>query len=59
MHSTTSVAVPTVQHTTETPAIATPAHSTTTGKLTANYNGPQCAHCGWRGGGHADNCPFK
>ncbi|KAJ7105835.1 hypothetical protein C8R44DRAFT_987477 [Mycena epipterygia] len=24
-----------------------------------NDNGPQCAHCGWRGGEHASNCPFK
>ncbi|KAJ7220855.1 hypothetical protein GGX14DRAFT_432281, partial [Mycena pura] len=22
-------------------------------------NGPQCAHCGWRGGSHAANCPFS
>ncbi|KAJ7440744.1 hypothetical protein FB451DRAFT_124815 [Mycena latifolia] len=24
-----------------------------------NQNGPQCAHCGWRGGSHDPNCPFK
>ncbi|CAK5283468.1 unnamed protein product [Mycena citricolor] len=23
------------------------------------HSGPQCAHCGWRGGGHANNCPFN
>ncbi|KAJ7070222.1 hypothetical protein B0H15DRAFT_1027813 [Mycena belliarum] len=26
---------------------------------TVDSNGPQCAHCGWRGGSHASNCPFK
>ncbi|KAJ6532407.1 hypothetical protein B0H19DRAFT_1187446 [Mycena capillaripes] len=24
-----------------------------------NSNGPTCCHCGWRGGSHASNCPFK
>ncbi|KAJ7290524.1 hypothetical protein C8J57DRAFT_1276047, partial [Mycena rebaudengoi] len=23
-----------------------------------NLNGPQCCHCGWRGGGHDSTCPF-
>ncbi|KAJ7225009.1 hypothetical protein C8J57DRAFT_1535567 [Mycena rebaudengoi] len=30
-----------------------------TTEATVNHNGPTCAHCGWRGGGHASNCPFK
>ncbi|KAJ7448559.1 hypothetical protein FB451DRAFT_1567238 [Mycena latifolia] len=28
-------------------------------KDAANRDGPQCCHCGWRGGSHAPNCPFK
>ncbi|KAJ7088743.1 hypothetical protein B0H15DRAFT_949377 [Mycena belliarum] len=35
----------------------TQAHPTPVG-APLNSNGPQCAHCGWRGGSHASNCPF-
>ncbi|KAJ6565870.1 hypothetical protein DFH09DRAFT_1363645 [Mycena vulgaris] len=24
-----------------------------------SHNGPQCCHCGWRGGSHDANCPFS
>ncbi|KAJ7865360.1 hypothetical protein B0H14DRAFT_3862279 [Mycena olivaceomarginata] len=44
-HSTTII--PTVQRTAET------APTETEVKPVNHSNGPQCAHCGWRGGGHA------
>ncbi|KAJ7850383.1 hypothetical protein B0H14DRAFT_3137656 [Mycena olivaceomarginata] len=44
-HSTTTI--PTVQRTAET------APTETEVKPVNHSNGPQCAHCGWRGGGHA------
>jgi hypothetical protein len=53
MRSPTSVAGRTVQHTAETPAATTTAHCTPTENTTMGSNGPTCAHCGWRGGGHA------
>ncbi|KAJ7077665.1 hypothetical protein B0H15DRAFT_933950, partial [Mycena belliarum] len=37
----------------------THAHAEYAARVPANANGPQCAHCGWRGGGHASNCPFS
>ncbi|KAJ7105598.1 hypothetical protein C8R44DRAFT_886532 [Mycena epipterygia] len=33
--------------------------STSPTAVPVNHNGPQCCHCGWRGGEHASNCPFK
>lgn len=57
---TTSIAVPTVQHTTVLAAPTTPAIAASTEKpALANYNGPQCCHCGWRGGGHDKCVPFE
>ncbi|KAJ7269068.1 hypothetical protein C8J57DRAFT_1717032 [Mycena rebaudengoi] len=50
---TTSIAVPTIQRTTAPSVPAAPTHAASTEKpALANYNGPQCCHCGWRGGGH-------
>ncbi|KAJ7458892.1 hypothetical protein FB451DRAFT_1563773 [Mycena latifolia] len=50
-----SLPVPAAQQT----AAAAPASSTSADTIPVNHNGPQCAHCGWRGGGHASNCPFS
>ncbi|KAJ7457701.1 hypothetical protein FB451DRAFT_1564075 [Mycena latifolia] len=50
--------VPTVQHVAEASVVVANTHKSTEGKP-VNENGPQCAHCGWRGGGHASNCPFS
>ncbi|KAJ7105616.1 hypothetical protein C8R44DRAFT_886545 [Mycena epipterygia] len=55
MYSTSST-IPTVQRTTVPAAVAniTPAStSTSVGAIPVNHNGPQCCHCGWRGGEHA------
>ncbi|KAJ7757278.1 hypothetical protein DFH07DRAFT_819757 [Mycena maculata] len=53
----TTTAVPIVQRRSET----TPTINTCEGTEAnpVNHNGPQCAHCGWRGGEHAKNCPFN
>ncbi|KAJ7105609.1 hypothetical protein C8R44DRAFT_886541 [Mycena epipterygia] len=58
MHSTSTI-VPTVQRTTDTVAPAAVASTSTEAVPVNHSNGPQCAHCGWRGGGHASNCPFS
>ncbi|KAJ7865356.1 hypothetical protein B0H14DRAFT_3862277 [Mycena olivaceomarginata] len=50
--------VPTTQHSAEAPATVD-TRETTESKPVNHSNGPQCAHCGWRGGGHASNCPFR
>ncbi|KAJ7105590.1 hypothetical protein C8R44DRAFT_886528 [Mycena epipterygia] len=60
MHAT-STTVLTVQLAAD--ALATVANTASTTKeavpVNHNSNGPTCAHCGWRGGGHASNCPFS
>ncbi|KAJ7105613.1 hypothetical protein C8R44DRAFT_806538 [Mycena epipterygia] len=54
MH-TTSTTIPTVQRTADAPLAVANAASTTKEAVPVNHsgNGPTCAHCGWRGGGHA------
>ncbi|KAJ7105575.1 hypothetical protein C8R44DRAFT_806478, partial [Mycena epipterygia] len=55
MHST-STTIPTVQHTTAPAAVANTTLASTNTSVEAipvNHNGPQCCHCGWRGGEHA------
>ncbi|KAJ7447654.1 hypothetical protein FB451DRAFT_1411748 [Mycena latifolia] len=44
-----SLSVSTVQQ----PAGSAPAHIVSVAAQPVNENGPQCAHCGWRGGSHA------
>ncbi|EJD37076.1 hypothetical protein AURDEDRAFT_173833 [Auricularia subglabra TFB-10046 SS5] len=39
-------------------ATTTAAAAATTVPVDAVSGGPQCAHCGWRGGDHAKGCPF-
>ncbi|KAJ7258410.1 hypothetical protein B0H12DRAFT_1109835 [Mycena haematopus] len=58
MHITTTAvtSTPAAQHTEKLPAAT---RTITETKPVNHSNGPQCAHCGWRGGGHASNCPFK
>ncbi|KAF7314135.1 hypothetical protein HMN09_00572700 [Mycena chlorophos] len=41
--------VPCAQTQAQSPAIRVP----------LNHNGPQCCHCGWRGGEHAKSCLFN
>ncbi|KAJ6587793.1 hypothetical protein B0H10DRAFT_2093414 [Mycena sp. CBHHK59/15] len=52
---------PVSQHTAAETSVMKPAQSdvTTSTYSTAYRNGPQCCHCGWRGGEHDSNCPFK
>ncbi|KAJ6524374.1 hypothetical protein B0H19DRAFT_1200495 [Mycena capillaripes] len=38
---------------------ATARTSTEAQPVNLSTNGPQCASCGWRGGGHAKNCPWR
>ncbi|KAK7036286.1 hypothetical protein R3P38DRAFT_3184071 [Favolaschia claudopus] len=57
MQSTTSI--PVVQRTAEASTTVVDRNSTEVKAVPQNANGPQCAHCGWRGGEHASNCPFK
>jgi hypothetical protein len=55
MHVTAISVVSTVRRTDETPT-PTRTHveeSASASKPVNHSNGPQCAHCGWRGGGHA------
>ncbi|KAJ7088069.1 hypothetical protein B0H15DRAFT_1022629 [Mycena belliarum] len=54
MHAT-SQTMPAVHQTMS----AAPNHSANTEPKPVNQNGPQCCHCGWRGGEHASNCPFS
>ncbi|KAJ7105592.1 hypothetical protein C8R44DRAFT_886530 [Mycena epipterygia] len=58
MHST-SMTAPTVQSIADTAASGAVASTSTEAVPVNHSNGPQCAHCGWRGGGHASNCPFS
>ncbi|KAJ7811016.1 hypothetical protein B0H14DRAFT_3150971 [Mycena olivaceomarginata] len=59
MHATAISVVSTVRRTDETPT-PTRTHveeSASASKPVNHSNGPQCAHCGWRGGGHAVIAP--
>ncbi|KAJ6612417.1 hypothetical protein B0H10DRAFT_2052396 [Mycena sp. CBHHK59/15] len=58
MYATNSTTVPTVQHTAAA-TVAAPVQKESSEANVVNHNGPQCCHCGWRGGSHASNCPFK
>ncbi|KAJ7495391.1 hypothetical protein FB451DRAFT_1550824 [Mycena latifolia] len=51
MHATPTT-IPTVQHVAEASVAAANTHESTVA-MPVNHNGPQCAHCGWRGGSHA------
>ncbi|KAJ7105603.1 hypothetical protein C8R44DRAFT_806529, partial [Mycena epipterygia] len=55
----TSTTIPTVQRTTAPATVTTTPASMSAEAVIVNHNGPQCCHCGWRGGEHASNCPFK
>ncbi|KAJ7105946.1 hypothetical protein C8R44DRAFT_806298 [Mycena epipterygia] len=57
MHAAPTI-VATVQQSSELSAAVANQHKGTDA-IPVNHNGPQCAHCGWRGGEHASNCPFK
>ncbi|KAJ7458893.1 hypothetical protein FB451DRAFT_1406078 [Mycena latifolia] len=53
-------------HSDQQTAVSAPTRSVSadTGTVSAdtqpvNQNGPQCAHCGWRGGSHDPSCPFS
>ncbi|KAJ7467636.1 hypothetical protein FB451DRAFT_1401625 [Mycena latifolia] len=59
MHATPTT-ITTVQHVAEASvAVANTHESTVVTPVNRSTNGPQCAHCGWRGGSHASNCPFR
>ncbi|KAJ7495396.1 hypothetical protein FB451DRAFT_1387425 [Mycena latifolia] len=59
MHATPTT-TPTVQRVAEASVAAANTHeSTVATPVGHSTNGPQCAHCGWRGGSHASNCPFS
>ncbi|KAJ7105958.1 hypothetical protein C8R44DRAFT_987530 [Mycena epipterygia] len=57
MHAA-STTVPAVQQIAEPAPSVADQHKAADATL-VTHNGPQCAHCGWRGGEHASNCPFK
>ncbi|KAF8202708.1 hypothetical protein K438DRAFT_1820650 [Mycena galopus ATCC 62051] len=58
MHSTTAT-VPAVQSTVVATTSTTDTRETIEARPVNQSNGPTCAHCSWRGGGHAPNCPFR
>ncbi|KAJ6628623.1 hypothetical protein B0H10DRAFT_1777765 [Mycena sp. CBHHK59/15] len=59
MHASAFTTVLTVENIAE-PSVAAVTQSESADSVKAvNHNGPQCCHCGWRGGSHASNCPFK
>ncbi|KAJ7495410.1 hypothetical protein FB451DRAFT_1214058 [Mycena latifolia] len=58
MHAT-SATIPTVQRVAEASVAVANTHESTEAKAVNHSRGPQCAHCGWRGGDHASNCPFS
>lgn len=49
---------PTVQKIGEPSAAIADQHKDTDATAVNHSNGPQCCHCGWRGGQHAYVCPL-
>ncbi|KAJ7756615.1 hypothetical protein B0H16DRAFT_1885894 [Mycena metata] len=59
MCTTTTSTTPVVQRVAETSISAVVNTHESAAAQPINHVGPQCAACGWRGGEHANNCPWK